>query len=370
MMKIKKMTEKLVSNSHSRCSKFIILRRLFLASRIALISFLLIFFQATASAKVEYISIGTGGISGVYYPTGGAICYLVNKIRVIDNIRCEIKSTPGSIYNLRALKDKNIDVVVAQSDWQYHFYQGTSLFKEQGEFKKLRSLFSVHSEPFTVLARKDANIKSFEDIKGKRVNIGAPNSGQRATMEMLLDLYGWGDADFSEITYLTPSEQAQALCDKKIDVIIYVVGHPNSSIKEASSACQTTLVNVTGPKISKLIKTLRYYEAVNIPGGMYRGSPNKTETFGVGATIVTTTDLPEHIAYEIVKAVFENHDTFVQLHPSFKDLSKQAMVSQYLSAPLHPGALRYYKEVGLIKDDIDKVAVKREPLGHVITNAE
>ena len=355
MRKIKIMAKKLCLYSHSKWAISVILKRLLLASRVAIVGFLLVLFQSTTYAKVEYISIGTGGVSGVYYPTGGAICYLVNKISAVDNIRCEIKSTPGSIYNLRALKDNSIDVVVAQSDWQYHFYQGTSLFKKQGEFKKLRSLFSVHSEPFTVLARKDANIKSFEDIKGKRVNIGAPNSGQRATMEMLLDLYGWQDSDFSEISYLTPSEQAQALCDKKIDVIIYVVGHPNSSIKEASSACQTTLVNVTGPKISTLIKTHRYYEAADIPGGMYRGSPNKIETFGVGATVVTTADLPEHIAYEIVKAVFEDHDTFIQLHPSFKSLSKQAMVNKYLSAPLHPGALRYYKEVGLIEDDGDKV---------------
>jgi len=364
-MNIKKMTEKLVSDSHSSLSKCTISRRFFVASRITLISFFLVFFQATASERVEYVSIGTGGISGVYYPTGGAICYLVNKIRAVDNIRCEIKSTPGSIYNLRALKDKNIDVVVAQSDWQHHFYQGTSLFKEQGAFKSLRSLFSVHSEPFTVLARKDAKIKSFEDIKGKRVNIGAPNSGQRATMEMLLKLYGWNESDFSEITYLTPSEQAQALCDKKIDVIIYVVGHPNSSIKEASSACRTTLVNVTGPKISKLINTHPYYESADIPGDMYRGSPNTTETFGVGATIVTTTDLPEHIAYEMVKAVFENHDMFIQLHPSFKNLSKKAMVSQYLSAPLHPGALRYYKEAGLIKDDVNETMVKDKSLKYV-----
>ncbi|WP_366522565.1 TAXI family TRAP transporter solute-binding subunit [uncultured Psychromonas sp.] len=362
MMIMKQKAKKLAYNNHFNLTLLMMLRRLFLVSRITLISFLLIFFQTTASAKVEYMSIGTGGISGVYYPTGGAICFLVNKIKNVDNIRCEIKSTPGSIYNLRALKDKAIDVVVAQSDWQYHFYQGTSLFKEQGEFKKLRSLFSVHSESFTVLARKDAKIESFEDIKGKRVNIGAPNSGQRATMEMLLELYGWNEADFSEITYLTPSEQAQALCDKKIDVIVYVVGHPNSSIKEASSACQTTLVNVAGPEISELIETHRYYETADIPAGMYRGSPNKTETFGVGATIVTTSDLPEHIAYEIVKAVFENHDVFIQLHPSFKYLTKQAMVAQYLSAPLHPGALRYYKEVGLIQDDGDKVSVIVDPL--------
>ncbi|MDN2663794.1 TAXI family TRAP transporter solute-binding subunit [Psychromonas sp. 14N.309.X.WAT.B.A12] len=304
--------------------------------------------SSSAVAQDKYVSIGTGGISGVYYPTGGAICFLLNQVRGLDNIHCDIKSTPGSIYNLEALKQKQIDVVVVQSDWQFHVYKGSSLFKKEGKFSDLRSLFSVHSEPFTVLAREDANIQRFEDLKGKRVNIGAANSGQRATMEMLLDLYHWQASDFEALTSLTPSEQAQALCDQKIDAIVYVVGHPNSSIKEATSACKTQLVNITGEKISTLIDTHRYYESANIAAGMYRGSPDKTETFGVGATIVTTASLPDHIAYEMVKAVFEHHQEFIQLHPSFKGLTKQEMVSQYLTAPLHPGALRYYKEVGLV----------------------
>jgi len=308
-------------------------------------------FQSIANAKVEYVAIGTGGLSGVYYPTGGAICYLVNQMNKSGNIRCEIKSTPGSIYNLNALKNKDIDIAVAQSDWQYHFYNGSSLFEKQGKFKNLRTLFSVHSEPFTVLAREDANINSFEDIKGKRINIGVANSGQRATMDVLFKIYDWNESDFSALTALRPSEQAQALCDKKIDAIVYVVGHPNSSIKEASSACHTKLVNVKGPKISELINSYSYYDTASIPGGMYRSNPDKTETFGVGATIVTTADLPEFVAYEMVKTVFENHQKFIQLHPSFKDLTKQDMVSQYLSAPLHPGALRYFKEVGLIAED-------------------
>ncbi|TEW44007.1 TAXI family TRAP transporter solute-binding subunit [Psychromonas algicola] len=309
----------------------------------------LLFSQTNVHAKTEYVSIGTGGVSGVYYPTGGAICHLLNQVEGIDPFSCQIKSTPGSIYNLKAIKTGEVDLAVVQSDWQYHAYNGSSRFKKEGKFKELRSLFSVHAEPFTVLAREDANIKSFEDIKGKRVNIGAPNSGQRATMETLLQLYGWKKSDFSALTALNPSEQAQALCDKKVDVIVYVVGHPNSSIKEASSACQTRLVNVQGANIDKLISQHSYYDKAKIPGGMYRGSDQDTYTFGVGATIVATTALPEHVAYEIVKAVFKNHEDFIHLHTAFKNLSKEAMLTQYLSAPLHPGALRYYKEVGLIQ---------------------
>ena len=309
----------------------------------------LLFFQTSVQAQTEYVSIGTGGVSGVYYPTGGAICHLLNKVEGVDPFSCQIKSTPGSIYNLKAIKRGEVDLAVVQSDWQYHAYNGTSRFKGEGKFTTLRSLFSVHAEPFTVLAREDANIHSFKDIKGKRVNIGAPNSGQRATMEMLLQLYGWKKSDFSVVTALNPSEQAQALCDKKVDVIVYVVGHPNSSIKEASSACKTKLVNVQGDKINELISKHSYYDKAIISADIYKGSEQDTKTFGVGATILTTTALPEHIAYEIVKAVFDNHETFIHLHAAFKNLTKETMISQYLSAPLHPGALRYYKEVGLIQ---------------------
>jgi len=301
-----------------------------------------------AHAKTEYVSIGTGGVSGVYYPTGGAICYLLNQSKQVDSISCEIKSTPGSIFNLQAIKSGEVDLAVVQSDWQYHAYNGSSLFANSGPFKKLRALFSVHAEPFTVLARKDANIKKFTDIKGKRINIGAPNSGQRATMEMLLKLYGWQYSDFSALTSLNPSEQAQALCDGKVDAIVYVVGHPNNSIKEASSACETVLIPIEGDIINELVAQHSYYNLASIPGQMYKGNDQATPTFGVGATILTTSDLPEHVAYEIVKAVFENHDTFIHLHHAFTDLTKKAMLTQYLSTPLHPGALRYYREAGLI----------------------
>jgi len=351
MKKIRGGVKQVISNGHLAIANANLMHGLNLPLRSLIIALCAVFFHSNATAKANYVSIGTGGISGVYYPTGGAICFLVNQLKGIESIRCEIKSTPGSIHNLNVLKARKLDIAVVQSDWQYHVYNGTSIFKEVGKFTQLRSLFSVHSEPFTVLARKDAKITSFEQLKGKRVNIGAPNSGQRGTMKMLLDIYGWQESDFAEATSLPPSEQAQALCDNKVDAIVYVVGHPNSSIKEASSACQTNLVNVEGQKVSQLIATHSYYDKASISAKMYRGSPKETTTFGVGATVVTTTDLPEQIAYDMVKAVFENHRAFVQLHPSFEFLTKHAMVTQYLSAPLHSGALRYYKEVGLIRDD-------------------
>lgn len=302
-----------------------------------------------SAAKIEYVTIGTGGISGVYYPTGGAICFLLNQLKNKKTIHCEIKSTPGSIYNIAGIRSGELTLGVVQSDWQYHAYNGSNRYQKQGEFKALRSLFSVHAEPFTVLARADADIDFFEDLKGKRINIGSPHSGQCATMNILLDLYGWKLTDFEKVLSLNPSEQAQALCDDKVDAIIYVVGHPNSSIKEASGACQTKLVNVSGDKIEQLIARTGYYQKAQIPAGMYRGSLTDTDTFGVAAVITTTDKLSDHVAYQMVKSVFENFDKFKQLHPAFNHLKKESMVRDSLTAPLHSGALRYYKEVGLIE---------------------
>jgi TRAP transporter TAXI family solute receptor len=296
----------------------------------------------------QFVTIGTGGVTGVYYPTGGAICRLVNKTRKEHGIRCSVESTGGSVYNLNAIRAGELDMGVAQSDWQYHAYHGDSKFKAQGPNKKLRAVFSVHPEPFTVVARKDANISNFDDLKGKRVNIGNPGSGQRGTMEIVMEAKGWTNKDFKLASELKSSEQSKALCDNKIDAIVFTVGHPSGSIKEASTSCDTTLVNVTGPAIDKLVADNDYYRYAVIPGGMYRGTPNDTKTFGVGATFVTSSDVPEDVIYNVVKAVFENFDSFKKLHPAFGVLKKEEMIKDGLSAPLHRGAVKYYKEAGLM----------------------
>lgn len=302
----------------------------------------------TASAE-EFITIGTGGVTGVYYPTGGAICRLVNKGRKAHGIRCSVESTGGSVYNLNTIRAGELDMGVAQSDWQYHAVHGTSKFTEVGPNKELRAVFSVHPEPFTVVARADSGIKNFEDLKGKRVNIGNPGSGQRGTMEVVMKTLGWKKSDFALASELKSAEQSSALCDNKIDAIVFTVGHPSGSIKEATTSCDSVLVNVKGAAIDKLIKDKDYYRSATIPGGMYRGNPTDVRTFGVGATFVSSTNTPAKTVYQVVKAVFENFDSFQKLHPAFKVLKKREMVKDGLSAPLHEGALKYYKEVGLVK---------------------
>ena len=300
----------------------------------------------TAAAEQQFVSIGTGGVTGVYYPTGGAICRLVNKGRKEHGVRCSVESTGGSVYNLNTIRQGELDFGVAQSDWQYHAYNGTSKFEDQGAYENLRAVFSVHPEPFTVVARADSGISSFADLEGKRVNIGNPGSGQRGTMEVVMGALGWDKSTFALASELKSAEQSQALCDNKIDAMIFTVGHPSGSIKEATTSCDSVLVPVTGAEIDKLVGDNDYYRHATIPGGMYRGTDDDTETFGVGATFVSSTDVPDEVVYVIVKAVFENFDQFKKLHPAFANLKPEEMIKDGLSAPLHDGAAQYYKEKG------------------------
>lgn len=302
---------------------------------------------ASFAQEQRIISIGTGGVTGVYYPTGGAICRLVNKNRAEHKIRCSVESTGGSVYNINTIRQGELEFGVAQSDWQYHAYNGTSKFEEQGAFIDLRAVFSVHPEPFTVVARADSGITNFEDLKGKRVNIGNPGSGQRGTMEVLMNALGWTTADFALASELKAAEQSQALCDNKIDAMIYTVGHPSGSISEATTSCDSVLVNVTGEAVDKLIAENSFYRTATIPGGMYRGNDADVTTFGVGATFVSSAAVADDIVYEVVKAVFDDIDGFRKLHPAFANLDPKQMAKDGLSAPIHDGAAKYYSENGM-----------------------
>ncbi len=302
----------------------------------------------SALAGQTFVTIGTGGVTGVYYPTGGSICRLVNKGRKAHGVRCTVESTGGSVYNLNTIRAGELDMGVAQSDWQYHAYHGTSKFKDKGAFKGLRAVFSVHPEPFTVVARADSGIKNFMDLKGKRVNIGNPGSGQRGTMEVVMKALGWNKSTFALASELKSAEQSKALCDNKIDAMVFTVGHPSGSIKEATTSCDSVMVEVSGAAINKLVADNDYYRTAVIPGGMYRGSPNDTKTFGVGATFVSSTKTSANTVYHIVKGVFENFDSFRKLHPAFANLNKKEMIKDGLSAPLHDGAAKYYREAGLM----------------------
>ncbi len=303
---------------------------------------------APAQAQQKFVTIGTGGVTGVYYAAGGAICRLVNKDRKTHGIRCSVESTGGSVFNVNTIKAGELDFGMTQSDVQYNALKGLGGFKEGGAYGDLRAVFSVHPEPFTAVARKEAGVTKFEDFKGKRFNVGNPGSGTRAALEELLDAMGWKLDAFSLASELKADEHGPALCDNKIDGFFYGVGHPSANIQDPTTACGAKLVPITGPAVDKLLKEKPYYAPATIPGGLYANNPNPTQTYGVMATMVASSKTPDDVVYAVVKAVFDNLDEFKKLHPAFANLDAKAMVKNGNSAPLHPGAEKYFKEKGLM----------------------
>jgi TRAP transporter TAXI family solute receptor len=304
------------------------------------------FTVAPAQAQQKFVTIGTGGVTGVYYAVGGAICRLMNKDRKATNIRCSVESTGGSVFNVNTIRAGELDFGMTQSDVQYNSLKGLGPFKDAGAYGDLRAVYSVHPEPFTVLARKEANVKKFEDLKGKRVNVGNPGSGTRSSMDELLGALGWKISDFSLAAELKADEHGPALCDNKIDAFFYGVGHPSANIQDPTTSCGAQLVTISGPAVDKLVAEKPYYAKVSIPGGLYPNNPNPTATYGVMATLVTSAKVPDDVVYNLVKATFENFDEFKKLHPAFANLDPKDMIKNGNSAPLHPGAIKYYKEKG------------------------
>lgn len=305
--------------------------------------------QMASAQQQKFVTIGTGGVTGVYYPAGGAICRLVNRDRAKHGMRCSVESTGGSVANVNLLKSGEIEFGVAQSDVQFNATKGMAQFQKEGAMSDLRAVFALHPEPFTVVTRKEANIGKFEDLKGKRFNVGNPGSGTLASMNELLAAMGWKMGDFSLASELRPDEHGPALCDGKIDGFFYAVGHPSANIQDPTTICGAKLVSLTGPAIDKLVKEKPYYAVATIPGGMYPNNPNPTTTYGVQATVVSSAKVPADVVYAVTKAVFDNLDEFKKLHPALSVLKPEDMIKNGLSAPLHEGALKYYKEKGLIK---------------------
>ncbi len=307
---------------------------------------------AEAQSKKTFISIGTGGPTGVYFVVGQAICRLVHKAAAEGRktgrkhgIRCSAPSTGGSTYNIGQIRQGELDFGVAQSDWQYHAYNGSSKYKGNA-FKKLRAVFSVHPEPYQIIVGKGTGIKSWADLKGKRFNIGNPGSGQRGTTEVLMEKYGTKKSDFKIATELTSTEQSKALCDGKIDAYGYTVGVPNAGVSIATDGCGAKIINLMTSVEKGLVDANPFYAFATIPKGTYKTTDADVTTFGVMATFVTSADVKEKVVYEVVRAVFENLDDFRKLHPAFRNLDPKKMIKNALSAPLHPGAVKYYKEKG------------------------
>ncbi|MFT5171131.1 MAG: TRAP transporter TAXI family solute receptor [Candidatus Marinamargulisbacteria bacterium] len=303
-----------------------------------------------------FVTIGTGGITGVYYPTGGAITRMVNKKLDEYNIKATVESTAGSVYNINAVLRRNLDFGISQSDRQYQAYNGLAEWDEIGPQKDLRSVFSIHPESITLIASAKSSIGSVKDLKGKRVNIGNPGSGQIQNTKDILWAFRVSQLDVKD-EQVKAIEAPNLLQDERIDAFFYTVGHPNGNIKEATSGrVKVRFVPITGRQIEPFLKKHPYYTRSIIPISFYPNAENKNDvqTVGVKATLITTKLLSEKVVYAITKEVFENFETFKTLHQAYSRLTKEKML-QGLTAPIHVGALKYYQESGLLKHIDDRL---------------
>lgn len=327
-------------------------QNILISATLAGLIFLCVVSAPINAAGRAFIAIGTGGPTGTYFVVGNSICRMLHREAAKgrkqgkkQGLRCAAPSTGGSTYNIRNIRVGELDFGIVQSDWQFHAYNGTRKF-EQEPYEELRAVFSIHPEPFHILVGKDSGISGWPDLKGKRVNIGNPGSGQRGTMEVLMEAHGTSVNDFSAATELTSTEQSRALCEGEIDAYGYTVSVPNAGVAMATDGCGAKVIDLSSSVEQELVAANPFYEFTSIPGGTYHTATTDVTTFGVMATLVTSADLPDDVVYELVRAVFENMEDFRELHPAFAVLDPKKMISDGLSAPLHPGAEKYYREKG------------------------
>ncbi len=295
------------------------------------------------------VTIATASPGAIYHPVGNAICRLYNLTESAKSGACIAISSDGSVANIRLIRSGASTLGLVQSDVAYAAYRGEGPFAAAGPDTQLRTLIALHSESFTVVARADAGIRDFQDLRGKRVGIGMSGAGYSLTRDVVLGFYGWTISDFDRALELGPAEQSQVLCNDTVDAIIFMAGHPNGLTQEATTECKTRLVRVAGPPIDRLLAAHPYYVASVIPGGMYAGNPDDVPTFGARALLVASARQPDALAYAMVKAVFENFDDFRRLHPALYVLKAKDLVPSEAVMPLHPGAMKYYREAGLIR---------------------
>jgi uncharacterized protein len=293
------------------------------------------------------LTLATGTPGGIYHPVGNAICRMFNLADEHQKVPCVAVSSEGSVANIRRVESGASTFGLSQADVAYAAFHGEGPFAAAGPDPKLRLLIALYPEAFTVVARADAGIRDFRDLRGKRLGIGKSGAGYTFTRDVVLGSYGWTLADLKHTPELDPAEQNQALCSNQVDAIIFAAGHPNGLTQGATTGCRARLVRVAGPPIDRLLATHPYYVASVIPGGLYAGNPDDVRTIGTQAVLVTSSAQPDALAYGVVKAVFENFADFRRLHPALSTLDIRDMVPREAVMPIHPGALTYYREAGL-----------------------
>ncbi len=304
--------------------------------------------NSTDSIKnMSHLLLGTGSVQGVYFPIGGVICRLLNRHKNLHKIRCSLESTGGSIYNLKEINQGNFDLVFAQSDWQFHAYHGTSTFNKLGANKDLRAVFALEADPLALIVRKESEVQSFEDLADRRVSFGYTRSLQHRIIDDLLKAKNWSNKNFKEVRPMSDIKQVTQLCNNDIEAITLLSSSLNDNLRDIGEDCLIRLIPIVGPEVSEVIKSKPYYRTGKILKGMYEGEED-VMSFGLGATFVASESTSPKAIYHVVKEIVENFRDFKSLHPSLEGLDKNELSHAGISIPLHPGAIRYYKEARLL----------------------
>lgn len=305
--------------------------------------------QTGSAKKTSHLYLGTGSVQGVYFPIGGVICRLLNRKTYVHRIRCTLESTGGSIYNLRQLRENNFDLVFAQSDWQYNAYFGKSTFEKESPNPDLRAVFALEADPLALIVQQNSEIAEFDGLQDRVVSFGYARALQHRIIDDLLEVKGWTEKNFKQVRRMSDNKQVAELCASNVDAILLLSSSLNDRLQDLDESCKLKIIPIAGDEVDQVIEQKPYYRKSVIAKGDYLDSPNDVASFGLGATFVAQYQTSPKAIYHVVKEVVENFNDFKSLHPSLKSLNKKELPYAGISIPLHPGAIRYYKEAGLLK---------------------
>jgi TRAP transporter TAXI family solute receptor len=291
-----------------------------------------------------FYTIGTGGVTGVYYPVGGATAKIVNDANV--GLRLTVESTAASVFNVKSIQNGSLDLGLAQSDVVYQAIHGQDAF-DGSAYAGLRAVMGLHAEPMHLVCRGDAGVTQFSDLVGKRVSIGDPGSGTLNTVRGMLEAKGIEESSL-RAEYLKAAEAPDFLRDGRLDCFFYAVGVGAAAIRDVTATTDATIVPLDDAEFQTLIDEFPYYAFATAPAGTYGGQDEDVTLFGVKALFVNGEDMPEEDVYKIVKAILDNMDAFHAIHPALATLTPADFLTGLGGAQLHPGAERAYTEAGLL----------------------
>ncbi len=300
--------------------------------------------ESATATDTQFITIGTGGVTGTYYPTGGAICRMVKAAET--PIRCSVESTGGSVYNVNTIKAGELDFGISQSDTAYQAYKGEGKFADE-PVEGLRSVMAIYPELLSLVVRKDSGITTLQDVKGKKINVDVPGSGNRMTAEAVFEASGISIDDLAFANELKASEGPTMLKDKKVDGYFYMVGHPTANIKDAANSVAINLVPIDGEGVDKLVAENPYYAKGTILAEYYEGVEQDVPSIGVKAVLVTRDDMADDAVAAITQAVLDNFDEFKEAHPAYKNITKESLLDG-LAVPQHPAAKAVFEKAGIV----------------------